>query len=261
MDTGIWVVKNGWGAPLWRLHGRLPDPIYLPVCLGCDTPVATADALCPASFRALRPITAPLGLVLGQSFEASNGPDVCPADAIADPPPFDRARSAVVNNEVARALVGKLKYGDRPELARLCTRLTARTGHDLWGADAVLVPARSHRTQKLSRRYNQSMELARALSCLRGVPVDPLLVMRRTKTRQQVGFSCDARRRHGSGAFMADPQVPRRLAGRRGINVDDVVTSGSAVKAVTRPLKSAGAGRVDVVSCAHVVSGTLDGLY
>ena len=261
METGIGVVKNGWAAPLSRLGGWLLDQLYPPVCLACDTPVATADALCPACFRKLRPITAPLCPVLGLPFEASFGPEVRSAEAIADPPPFDRARSAVVYNEVARALVGKLKYGDRPELARLCARLMAQAGHELWGEDAVLVPVPLHRTRQLSRRYNQSTELARALSRLTGVPVDPLLVMRRKKTRQQVGLSGDARQRNVSGAFAAHPQALRRLAGRRAILVDDVITTGSTVKAVTRALKSAGAAGVDVISFARVVSGSMDSLY
>ena len=102
--------------------------------LSCDAPVATADALCTECFRALRPITAPLCPVLGLPFEVSLGPDARSAEAIADPPPFERARSAVVYNEVARALVGKLKYGDRPELARFCARLMAHGGPRALGA-------------------------------------------------------------------------------------------------------------------------------
>ncbi len=139
--------------------------------------------------------------MLGLPFEISLGPDARSAEAIADPPPFDRARSAVVYNDVARALVSRLKYGDRPELARFCARLMAQAGHELLDQDAVLVPVPLHRTRQFSRRYNQSAELARALGRLTGVAVDPGLVVRRKKTRQQVGLSGDARRRNVAGAF------------------------------------------------------------
>jgi ComF family protein len=232
------------------------DQLYPPVCLACARPVATADALCAECFRTLRPITAPLCPVLGLPFEVSLGPEARSAEAIADPPPFDRARSAVVYNDVARALVGKLKYGDRPELARFCARLMARAGHELWGPDAVLVPVPLHRTRQFSRRYNQSTELARALSKLTGVPVDPLLAIRRKRTRQQVGLSGDARQRNVAGAFAPHPDALARLRGRRVVLVDDVITTGSTVKAVTRALKSGGADRIDVVSFARVVTGT-----
>jgi predicted amidophosphoribosyltransferase len=47
-----------------------------------------------------------------------------------------------------------------------------------------------------------------------------------------------------------------RLRGRRVIVVDDVITTGSTVSAVTKALKSGGAERVDVVSFARVVTGS-----
>ena len=256
METGATLVKTSVLEPLWRLGDALLDQLYPPVCLSCDRPVATADALCADCFKALRPITAPLCPVLGLPFAVSLGPDARSAEAIADPPPFDRARSAVVYNEVARALVGKLKYGDRPELARFCARLMAQAGHELCGGDAVLVPVPLHRARQFSRRYNQSTELARALGKLTGLPVDPHLVLRRKNTRQQVGLSADASQRNVAGAFVAHPHAPLRLKGRRVIVIDDVITTGSTVKAVTRALKSGGVERIDVLSFARVVTGT-----
>lgn len=256
MEMGASIVKTGVTRPLGLLGGALLDQLYPPVCLSCDTPVATADSLCSACFRELRAITAPLCPVLGIPFEASLGPDARSAEAIADPPPFARSRSAVVYNDVARALVGKLKYGDRPELARFCARLMAQAGHELWGPDALLVPVPLHRVRLFSRRYNQSTELARALGRFTGLPVDPVLVTRRKNTPHQVGLSGDARRRNVAGAFVAHPDSLRRLRGRRVVLVDDVITTGATVKAVTHALITGGAERVDVVSFARVVTGS-----
>ncbi len=258
METGSALVKTGALEPLRRLGSLVLDTLYPPLCLSCDRPVATADALCPDCFRALRPITAPLCPVLGLPFEVSLGPEARSAEAIADPPPFDCARSAVVYNATARALVSRLKYGDRPELARFCARLMAQAGHELWGADAVLVPVPLHASRQVSRRYNQSGELVRALSRLTGVPADPALVVRRRNTRQQVGLSGDARQRNVAGAFATHPDFLARLRGRRVVLVDDVMTTGATAKAVTRALKAGGAGRVDVVSFARVVSGATE---
>jgi ComF family protein len=256
METGAELVKTDIVGPLRRLGGRALDLLYPPVCLSCDAPVATAEALWTSCFIKLRPISAPLCPVLGIPFEVSLGPGALSAEAIADPPPFDRARAAVVYNDVARSLVSKLKYGDRPELARFCARLMVQAAHELWGPDAVLVPVPLHRARQFSRRYNQSTELARALSRLTGIAVDPALVRRKKNTRQQVGLSGDARHRNVAGAFAASDELPVRLKGRRIILVDDVVTTGSTVKAVTRALKSAGATAIDVVSFARVVVGT-----
>jgi predicted amidophosphoribosyltransferase len=112
--------------------------------------------------------------------------------------------------------------------------------------------------RQFSRRYNQSTELARALGRITGLPVEPGLVMRRKHTRQQVGLSADARQRNVAGAFVAHPDLVVRLRGRRVVIVDDVITTGSTVKAVTRAMKAGGAAQVDVVSFARVVTGARD---
>src|SRR6188472_3997117 len=90
-----------------RAGGLLLDQLYPPLCLGCERPVAQSDGLCPDCFRKLRPITAPLCPILGLPFEVSLGPDAVSAEAIADPPPFERARSAVLYNDIARAIIGR----------------------------------------------------------------------------------------------------------------------------------------------------------
>src|SRR5690606_16258329 len=147
-----------------------------PACLDCAAPTSMADGLCAACFRGLRPITAPLCPRLGLPFASFMGPDAVSAAALADPPAFGRARAAVVYNEVARTLVSRLKYGDRPELARFCARLMAAAGHELWADAPILVPIPLHRARQRRRRYNQSAELARALGRLTGLQVDPLLL-------------------------------------------------------------------------------------
>lgn len=260
MDSGGEVVKaDGLAAQaariVRRLGGMVLDQLYPPVCLNCDGAIAKADALCPRCFTQLRPITAPLCPLLGLPFEVALGPDAVSAEAIADPPPFDRARSAVVYNDVARRLVGRLKYADRPELARFCARLMAAAGHELWASDPVLVPVPLHRFRHFERRYNQSTELARGLARITGLKIDPLLVSRVKRTRQQVGLSADQRQRNVAGAFVARPDALARLKGRGVVIVDDVITTRSTVKAVTRALHKAGVRQIAVISFARVVIG------
>lgn len=260
MESAEELVKSdGWGqwlaSSFRRLGGLVLDLAYPPVCLNCDAPTATPDTLCAACFRALRPITAPLCPVMGLPFAVSLGPDALSAEALADPPPFARARAAVSYGEVARSLVSRLKYGDRPELARFCARLMAGAGHQLWADGPVLVPVPLHASRQRERRYNQSAELANLLGQIRGLTVDPSLVRRHRNTRQQVGLSGDGRQRNVAGAFAVHPDVVIRLAGRRVVLVDDVYTTGATTKAVTRSLLKAGVRDVDVITFARVVIG------
>jgi ComF family protein len=161
----------------------------------------------------------------------------------------------VIYGAVAATLVSRLKYGDRPELARFCARLMAGAGHELWADAPVLVPVPLHPARQRERRFNQSAELAQALGRLTGLRVDPALVQRIRRTRQQVGLSGSGRQRNVAGAFAAHPDIAQRLAGRRVVLVDDVYTTGATVKAVTRTLRKAGVEAVDVVTFARVVIG------
>lgn len=240
------------GAALTRLGTLTLDQLYPPTCLHCEGPVAVNGGLCPDCFAQLRPITPPLCPRLGIPFEVSLGPDALSAEAIADPPPFDRARSAVLYNAVARKLVSRMKYGDRPELAAFCARLMAKAGAEFWDARPVLLPVPLHPWRQFLRRYNQSAELARQVAALTGLTLDPLLVHRKRNTRQQVGLTADAREKNVAGAFVARPDILMRLKGRGVVIVDDVITTGSTVRAVTKALSKAGVERIDVLSFARV---------
>lgn len=233
--------------------GLLLDLVYPPVCLACDAPTAIANTLCPKCFAQLRPITAPLCPVMGLPFEVSLGPGAVSAEALAHPPPFARARAAVIYNDVARLLVSRLKYGDRPELALFCARLMAGAGHELWPDTPLLVPVPLHPARQRERRYNQSTELAAALGKLTGLKVDAGHVRRTRKTRQQVGLSGDGRQRNVQGAFAVHPDILLRSRGKRIVLIDDVYTTGATTKAVTRTLLRAGVEAVDVMSFARVV--------
>jgi ComF family protein len=117
------------------------------------------------------------------------------------------------------------------------------------------VPVPLHRARQLRRRYNQSAELARALARLVGASLDTGLVRRARHTRQQVGLAADARQRNVAGAFVAHPDAAARAGTRRVVIVDDVITTGATVGAVTKALKKAGVDKVDVISFARVVVG------
>ncbi|MHA6300322.1 double zinc ribbon domain-containing protein [Devosia sp. CAU 1758] len=100
METGSGEVKEiGLMAQLGRrlagLGRVMLDELYPPGCPACNAPLVGHDGLCPDCFGDLRQISAPLCPVLGIPFETDMGPDMRSAEALADPPPFARARAAV----------------------------------------------------------------------------------------------------------------------------------------------------------------------
>lgn len=256
MERARGLVKTGWGRArdvVGGLGAMALDAAFPPVCLACADAVATPDGLCPACWGRLIPISPPLCPVLGLPFAADMGEGALSVQAIANPPPFERARSAVAYTDLARKLVSKMKYSDRPEIALFLARMMATAGHELVGAGAVLAPVPLHRGRQWGRRYNQSAELARAVARLVKCDLHTDLIFRHRRTRQQVGLNAAQRARNVEGAFRVDATRLDRLAGRRVVLVDDVLTTGATVSAAARALKRAGVAHVDVLSFARVV--------
>ncbi|WP_244404086.1 ComF family protein [Pelagibacterium halotolerans] len=238
------------------MGGQVLDAAFPPVCLGCNEAVSTPDGLCPSCWRQLIPISRPFCPVLGLPFASAMGEGALSVQAIANPPPFDRARSAVAYTDLARKLISKMKYSDRPEIGLFCARMMVSAGHELLGPDVVLVPVPLHRSRQRERRYNQSAELARAVGRLAKCELHTDLIVRHKRTIQQVGLNASQRARNVDGAFRVDPMRLDRLGARRVVLVDDVLTTGATVSAAAKALKRAGVSHVDVLSFARVVFDT-----
>lgn len=227
--------------------------LFPPVCPGCRDMVSRPGALCGKCWSRLRLIERPWCAVLGTPFSVDVGEGAVSPAAIVDPPPFERARSAVAYVGVARQLVTGLKFHDRTELARSMAVWMARAGSELLPDADLMVPVPLHRRRFLWRRYNQAAELARALSDVTGVPLDNAALLRRRPTAQQTGLGAKARQTNVRGAFIVPDDAAARLKGRRVLVVDDVYTTGATVMAAARALKRGGAAAVDVLTFARVL--------
>ncbi len=254
MEMGAGLVKT-MSQAAGRLGAGLLDFAWPPTCLACGAPNARHSALCAQCFVAQRPITRPLCPRLGIPFERDPGPGAISTAAMVEPPPFRRARAALVYNDIARKIVARMKYADHPELAGYCARLMHAAGVEFWPDKPVLVPVPMHRLRFWRRHFNQALEIARELSRLTGCPVETGLVRRERPTRAQVGLTGLGRRRNLQGAFVADKARARRFGARPILLIDDVVTTGATARAVTLALNRAGLENIDVLSFARVVVG------
>lgn len=234
---------------------QVGDIVYPPVCIGCGATCGGHDGLCGDCWGTLRAIERPWCDVLGTPFSYDMGDAVLSADAIADPPAFAKARSAVLYDEVARLLVQRLKYKDRVDLAGAMAGWMVRVGGDVICAAQIVVPVPLHRRRLITRQYNQAAELARAIAVRTRLPYLPAVLLRTRATRQQVGLGMQARADNVRGAFAVPAHRHAQVAGRSVLLVDDVYTTGATVKAATRALLKAGADKVFVLTFARVASG------
>ena len=223
------------------------DVALPPLCPACREPVRDT-ALCPACWSKLSFIAPPYCERLGIPFAYDPGPGMLSMEAIADPPAYGRARAAVRYDDVARALVHALKYGDRLDLAPTMGRWagerrarTAGRGRRARSGAAALAPALGAPVQPVGAARRGDLRPRAAFPS----PTDAL---RRVKaTAQQVGLSRAQRADNVQGAFRVAADARAEVAGRRLVLVDDVLTSGATIDACARTLLRAGARNVDVL--------------
>ncbi len=221
------------------------------LCAVCREPVE-GEGLCAACWSKLSFISRPYCERLGIPFVYDPGNGILSMEAIADPPAYNRARAAVRFDEVSRALVHALKYGDRLDLAPMMGGWISRAGHEILTEADALVPVPLHWRRLWTRRFNQSAMLAAAVSAASGVPMVTTALKRVKATVQQVGLSRSERAANVQGAFRVPEQGKAAVVGRRLVLLDDVLTSGATVEGCARALLRAGARNVDVLIFARV---------
>jgi len=153
-----------------------------------------------------------------------------------------------------RQAIQKFKYGRKVSLGKPLGRVLAQGCRHLleqWKVD-VIVPVPLHPKRLRWRGFNQSVLLARQVSAVFHVPVDPFLLKRNIETPPQTQLSEEERRRNVRGAFVVNAE--KSVEDRSVLLLDDVYTSGATVNECSRCLKRAGAKEVYVLTLARAVS-------
>ncbi len=239
----------------------LVDWLYPPRCRACGSWISGRDAeyLCSACWPRIRLVSHPLCTVCGRPFFDASGEDHHCAACLARPPHFTRARAwgCYPRDDIAehplRQVVQKFKYGRKVSLGKPLGRLLAEGCREFLQGCAVelIVPVPLHPKRLRWRGFNQSLLLARQVSFVYGVPVDPFLLYRNRETPPQTQLTEDERRRNVRGAFAIYPE--KTLKGKSMLLVDDVYTSGATVNECSRVLLRGGAREVTVLTLARTV--------
>lgn len=226
------MVNSRWTRILtWWRPGR---------CLLCLAPLAAGEELCapcaaslPHLTRACARCAAPL--------PAATPPGSACGRCQVRPPPYAAAHAAFRYQPPLDALIKRLKFQRKLGVARL---LGARLAQSLRASSAplpdIVMPVPLHRRRLRERGFNQSLEIARVIVRALGGRLDARGVRRVRATMPQARLARDARRANLRNAFRAH----RRYDGLRVAIVDDVLTSGHTVAALTRCLRAAGAREV-----------------
>ncbi len=152
----------------------------------------------------------------------------------------------------SRDLVLHLKHADALAGVPVMARWLQRAGAEMLRDADFLVPVPLHWTRLFQRRYNQSAELARALSRLSRVKALPDCLIRNRRTPSQGGLSRQRRQHNVRDAFKLTARYQARISGANIVLIDDVMTTGATLEACAAALLDAGAARVDALTLARV---------
>lgn len=144
-----------------------------------------------------------------------------------------------------------LKYHDHPEIGNVMGRIIAREFSDAGffeGID-VIVPVPLSRSRQFWRGYNQSLELARGISSITGIPITHHAIrrMRFNKTQTQLGHA--ERQENVNGVFQLKDAT--LIEGRHVLLVDDVITTGATMTSCARELLKANNVKLSLLSLGY----------
>ncbi len=161
-------------------------------------------------------------------------------------PPFSRLCALFSYDPPVTKLVTGLKFNNQLAYGRILSDLLIEAVETQWYKNTPLpdaiIPMPLHIKRLRTRGYNQSMELLQAFKKQNKIPILHRHCFRKKQTKKQSGLNAERRRHNLKEAFHVElPQAFEHVA-----IVDDVVTTGSTVTALSLELIKAGVKQVDV---------------
>jgi ComF family protein len=205
------------------------------ICCLCEHDTTNTQDLCSVCKAALPWIENRCyrcGLTLKSGLDS-----ICCQSCIDLPPKFDRL-CAIFNYELpVTRLITRLKFSGQLAYGRILGELLVEAVHSVWYTKKPLpqavLPIPLHASRLRKRGFNQALELFWPLKKAGKIPVLLDACSRIRKTTSQAQLKKEHRKRNMRGVFRLDRQLPfEHIA-----IMDDVVTTGSTVNALSEVLK------------------------
>ena len=145
-------------------------------------------------------------------------------------------------------LLYRLKYANHPETGEEMGRMMAQEMQAdgfFDGIDAI-IPVPLTRKRQRERGYNQSMEIARGVSGITGIPILKQVLVRTSFAESQTRKDRRGRHDNVESAFRLNKNIA--LQGKHLLIIDDVVTTGATITACGKQLMKAGEVKISVLT-------------
>ena len=170
--------------------------------------------------------------------------------------PIERATSLFyyeAHSETANILY-ELKYKSHPEIGEVMGRMMAKELQPSGFFDEIdgIIPVPLAKKRLRQRGYNQSLEIARGISEMTGLPIYNKVVRRNAFEGSQTSKGRWERNENVEGVF--ELKDATAIQGKHILIVDDVVTTGATVIACAQELCKAGSIKVSVLALGFAKS-------
>lgn len=223
----------------------------------CSTCVLDAGLVCVECFKQLEFIESPYCQSCARPFvsvEEAGSNCICLECEDASILWHD-CRAAFIYNEGFKKLIMPLKYGDQQKPLGFLSQFMYRSAQDLIHQADFIIPVPLHKNRLRFRKYNQSALLAWQLGRMGKVNVFPMGLLRLKETLVLGHFNKIERQSLLKDAFVVSEKYRDRLAHKRVLLIDDVMTTGSTLRECTLTLLNTGVAYVDVLVTAKVIQG------
>lgn len=224
----------------------IQDYLLPPTCILCGNTGFDSQDICQGCFTDLHK-NIHCCYKCAEIFETANSsPQLC-GHCISKSPAFDETHAPFIHQGIMRHLIATLKFNRQYKNARLLGYLLATQIKKTAEIPDIILPVPLHKQRYRERGFNQSIEIAKALSKQLDIPIDTKSCIRIRNTVHQIDLPAKQRHKNIKNAFAVNQLIKTQHIAI----LDDVMTTGSTVNELAKVLKKAGVARVDVWVCAR----------
>lgn len=235
MNFNYQLHRSVWNALDW---------VYPPVCAGCGK---QGFRFCEDCLAEVTVLSESRCSICGN--KTANNSFIC-NECQVTPYYFSNACSWAAYGGSLREAIHALKYRQDLGLGDFfATFLVALLIEKSWQFDLV-IPVPLSTTRRKQRGYNQSELFSRPIARFFSTQHSNTALMRTRDTGEQYKRNSSERKTNLEDAFFANPA---KLKAREVLLVDDIITTGATIKACSKTLLEAGAGKVLVISLAKAL--------
>lgn len=171
---------------------------------------------------------------------------VC-GECLKKPPPYDNTFAMLHYKKPITNLIAQMKYQQQLSIAKLfgeymAEKLINKVDDSTLILPQAILPVPLHTKRLRERGFNQAIELARPVAKRLQLPILTQECIRIRATEKQSLTRAGAREDNIKNAFSAEFTQPVMHVAL----IDDVITTGNTISAVSKSLKKAGVQRIDV---------------